>query len=235
MCCDFQDPPALIGEMLRQWRAGAQIVMGQRRSEKSNPLYTLARKSGYAFLGRFADYPVLPGVTGFGLFDREVVDMLASWNEPEPFFRGMAVESGYRIALIPFDRPPRAGGTSSNGYWTLLNFALSSLAGSSKSLLRLPLILAIHLGLLTVILALVTAGRMIVVGYSPALMLTTLILGLFSVLLLFIGLIADQLRLLVERSRNLPIVIEAERLNFPEHRLLPARRMVNRVHLDGQP
>lgn len=235
MCCDFQDPPALIGDMIRQWRAGAQIVLGQRRSERVNPLLGAIRQGGYAFLRRFADYPVIPGATGFGLFAREVVDMLASWNEPEPFFRGMAVESGYRIAVLPFDRPARAGGKTSNTYWTLLNFALSSLAGSSKSLLRLPLVLAIHLGMLTVVLGVITVIRLIVSGYTPLLIAITILLGLFSVILLFIGLIGDQLRLLVERSRNTPMVIEAERINFPENRSLPAPRVVTRVHMDGLP
>ena len=38
MCADFQDPPAMIGELVRQWRAGAQVVLGQRRSERAAPL-----------------------------------------------------------------------------------------------------------------------------------------------------------------------------------------------------
>ena len=137
MCCDFQDPPALIGEMVRQWRAGAQIVVGQRRKEKTSLLLGMVRGAGYSFFKRFADYPLIPGVTGFGLYDREVVDMLSSWNEPEPFLRGMVVESGYRLAVLPYDRPPRAGGLTSNGFWSLLNFALSGVGGSAKSLLRL--------------------------------------------------------------------------------------------------
>jgi glycosyltransferase involved in cell wall biosynthesis len=234
MCCDFQDPPALIGEMVRQWRAGAQIVLGQRKSEKASPFLGLARMGGYAFLRKFADHAVIPGATGFGLYDREVVDMFASWNEPEPFVRGMAVESGYRLAVLPFDRPERAGGKTSNNFWTLLNFALSGLAGSAKSLLRLPLVLSIFLGLFTLGLTLVTILRLIFIGYSPLMIGITVIAAMFSVLLLFIGLIGDQLRLLVERSRNLPLVIEAERLNFPAGRTLPAARTVNRAHMEGR-
>ena len=157
MCCDFQDPPALIGEMV--------AAMARRRSGRSGSTtfgkeLAAARRGaqgcGYAFFRRFADYPLIPGATGFGLFDREVVDMLASWNEPEPFVRGMVVESGYRLAVVPYDRPERAGGNTSNDFWTLLNFALSGMAGSAKSLLRLPLVLAIFLSLFTVALALAT-------------------------------------------------------------------------------
>lgn len=223
MCCDFQDPPALIGELVRQWRAGAQIVLGQRRSEKTSLLLGGLRRTGYAFFRRFGDYPLIPGATGFGLYDRAVVDELARWNEPEPFFRGMLVESGFRMAVIPFDRPVRAGGRSSNNYWSLLNFALSAVGGSAKSLLRLQLILAIYLSLFAMLLSVITAIRFLVTGYSPLLLALTVVFGLFSIVLLCLGLIGDQVRLLAERMRNVPLVVEDERLNFATtlERLLP--------------
>jgi polyisoprenyl-phosphate glycosyltransferase len=234
MCCDFQDPPALIPEMIAQWRAGAQIVLGRRRSEKTGPILGLARKAGYAFFNRFGDFPLIPGATGFGLFDRKVVDMLASWNEPEPFFRGMVIESGYRLAVIPYDRPVRAGGRSSNNYGALLNFALSGVGGSAKGLLRLQLIFAIYLCLFAVVLAAATLVRFLIHGYSPALLILTVVVGLFAVLLLCLGLIGDQVRLLAERSRNVPLVIEEERLNFPAERALPSPRTVTRQRLEGK-
>jgi polyisoprenyl-phosphate glycosyltransferase len=228
MCCDFQDPPALIPELIAQWRAGAQIVLGKRRSEKAGLILGLARKTGYAFFKRFGDYPLIPGATGFGLFDRKVVDMLASWNEPEPFFRGMLIESGYRLAVIPYDRPVRAGGRSSNNYGALLNFALSGVGGSAKGLLRLQLIFAIYLCVFAFVLGIVTLLRFLTHGYSPALLILTVVVGLFAVLLLCLGLIGDQVRLLAERSRNVPLVIEDQRINFPAARALPAERSVNR-------
>lgn len=234
LCCDFQDPPTLIGEMVRQWRAGAQVVVGQRRKEKTGLVLGLVRKVGYAFFRRFADYPLIPGVTGFGLYDREVVDMLASWNEPEPFLRGMVVESGYRIAVVPYDRPQRAGGRTSNDFWTLLNFALSGIGGSAKSLLRLQLISAIFLSFFAVLLAVATAVRFLIYGYSPVMLILTVFFALFSATLLFLGLIGDQVRLLAERLRNIPLVIEEERVNFPQDRELPSHRTVNRMRLTGR-
>jgi glycosyltransferase involved in cell wall biosynthesis len=232
MCCDFQDPPALIGEMVRHWRAGAQIVLGQRRTERS-PWLRTARAFGYGFMARFGDYPVIGDVTGFGLYDREVVDMLSSWNEPEPFFRGMLVESGYRLTVIPFDRPPRAAGETKNNFWALFNFALSGLAGSGRSLLRLPLLLSLYVSLFSFILLIVTIVRMVVIGPTPLMIILTTQFGLFSILLMFIGLIGDQLRLLAERSRNVPLVIEDERLNFPAHRAAPRASDRDRRGPDG--
>jgi glycosyltransferase involved in cell wall biosynthesis len=235
MCCDFQDPPELIGKFVQQWRAGAQVVLGQRRSEKTGLFLGAVRRTGYAFFRRFTDTPLIPGATGFGLFDREVVDMLASWNEPEPFIRGMVVESGYRIAVVPFDRPQRAGGESSNGFWTLINFALSGVGVSAKSLLRLQLVIAVYMIILAVLLGVVTAIRFLVMGYSPLLLALSVMFALFAVVLLFLGLIGDQVRLNAERLRNVPLVIEEERLNFPPQRALPDERSVNRRRLPERP
>ena len=89
----------------------------------------------------------------------------------------MVVESGYRLAVVPYDRPPRAGGQSSNDFWTLLNFALSGVGGSAKSLLRLQLILAIFLCVFALLLAVATTLRFAGHGYSPALLALTVVFG----------------------------------------------------------
>lgn len=216
MCADFQDPPELIGEFIRKWCIGAQVVLGQRRSERTSLPLRAARDLGYAFLRRYGDYPVIPGATGFGLYDRKVVDALAQWNEPEPFFRGMLVESGFRLELIPFDRPQRAAGKTKNDGAALFSFALSGLAGSAKALLRLPIVLAFYSLMLTMLLAVAAIVAIVLDGPAWPLFGVTLGLAMFSVLLLFLGLIGEQVRMQAERSRNVPLVIEQERINFPE-------------------
>ena len=133
MCADFQDPPALIGEFVRRWQAGADIVLGVRASESSSVGLSVARNASYWFFQKFGDYPVIPNATGFGLYTRKVVSELARLKEPEPFFRGMLVETGFDIETIAYPRPPRAAGTSNNNFFALLDFALSGLAGSSKT------------------------------------------------------------------------------------------------------
>ena len=216
MCADFQDPPAMIGELLSLWRGGAKVVLAQRRQERTSMALGLVRRIGYGLLGRFADYPVIPNATGFGLFDRAVVDALRRWNEPEPFFRGMVVESGFSLALIPFDRPERAAGETKNGFRTLLSFALSGLAGSAKGLLRLPILLSVWAGMGAVGLLIATLIAMMLDGPVWPLVALSIGTGMFATLLLFIGLIGDQVRLIGERTRGVPLVIEEERLNFAE-------------------
>ena len=215
MCADFQDPPDMIGSFVREWRAGAQIVLAKRRREKTPIMLRIVRKLGYALLSRYGDYPVIPGATGFGLYDRSVVDTLAGWNEPEPFFRGMIIESGYRIAVIPFDRPQRAAGESKNGVRSLFSFAVSGLSGSARSWLRMPLIVSLLAGVLTAML--IAGASITVIAGQPNVSLMWLAAGsaAFTIIMLSIGLTAEQVRLLAERSRNVPLVIEEERINFP--------------------
>ncbi|KPL66844.1 glycosyl transferase [Erythrobacter sp. SG61-1L] len=215
MCADFQDPPEMIGRFVEEWRKGAQVVLGQRRSEPSSLVLRMVRKAGYAFLSRFGDQPIIPGATGFGLFDRKVVDALAAWNEPEPFFRGMLVEVGFRLTVIPFDRPPRAAGESKNGFRTLFSFAMSALAGSTRSLLRLPLFAAGFFGLATLGLVISTLVALFLGGPAGELALFGLATASMTLIMLCMGLVAEQVRLLSERSRNVPLVIEDERINFP--------------------
>lgn len=215
MCADFQDPPALLPRFVERWRAGVPIVLGVRQSEKSSAGLSVTRGLAYWFARRFGDYPLIPNATGFGLYDRKVVRTIAQLKEPEPFFRGMLVETGYDIETIPYPRPPRAAGKSNNDFFALLDFALSGLAGSSKKLVRLPFhvgVIALILGGLTLFGAAVAA----VIGRSGWLWLFAAAMQLqFGALFVFLGLIGDQVRLITERTRRTPLVIERERVNFP--------------------
>jgi polyisoprenyl-phosphate glycosyltransferase len=216
MCADFQDPPALLGEFVRRWQAGADIVLGVRASEKSSFGLSSARSAAYWFAKRFGDYPVIPNATGFGLYTSQVVREIARLKEPEPFFRGMLVETGFQIETISYPRPPRAAGQSNNNFFALLDFALSGLAGASKRLVRVPF----YLGALGTLAGIALIPIALVAwaighggwGWAIAIAVQLQIAALF----LFLGLVGDQIRLISERTRQTPLVIERARINFPD-------------------
>lgn len=215
MCADFQDDPALIGEFVRRWRDGADIVLGVRRTETSSFGLALTRRASYWLAKTFGDYPVVPNATGFGLYTRRVVREIARLNEPEPFFRGMLVETGFRLETVDYDRPPRAGGRSNNTVFTLLDFALSALAGASKRLVRVPFYLGALGGIAGVALVPIAVAAWALGhggwGWAAAVAVQLQLAALF----VFLGLIGDQIRLISERTRRTPLVIERERVNFP--------------------
>jgi glycosyltransferase involved in cell wall biosynthesis len=214
ICADFQDPPEMIPQFIERWRSGADIVLGVRQTEKVGLIHGTLRKVSYWLANRFGDYPVVPQATGFGLYTARVVDAARLLAEPEPFFRGMLLETGFNVETIPYARPPRAGGKSKNDFFALFDFAMSALSGSSKRLLRLP----IYVGAFGLLMTLV-----MLLGGVAAFFLARPIAGWFiaavvqlelALLFGFIGLLGDNVRVISERTRRTPLVIERERVNF---------------------
>jgi glycosyltransferase involved in cell wall biosynthesis len=215
MCADFQDPPALLPLFVARWRAGVDIVLGVRESEKTGFILGAIRGLSYAMARSFGDHAIIPNATGFGLYDRRVVDAIRAMNEPEPFFRGMLVETGFPLETITYARPVRARGKSNNNFFALLDFAVAGLTASSKRLLRVPLYLGVLGALAT---ALMAVGGLIafvldrpIAGWFIAMVLQ----AQFALLFGFLGLMGDHIRLISERTRRTPLVLERERVNFP--------------------
>ncbi|MBC7492217.1 MAG: glycosyltransferase family 2 protein, partial [Novosphingobium sp.] len=97
IAADFQDPPELIPQLVKRWRDGAEIVMGVSETKVTSSLYASVRKFSYDLQRKFGDYPIIPNATGFGIFDHKVIRAIADLNEPEPFVRGLIVETGYAV------------------------------------------------------------------------------------------------------------------------------------------
>jgi glycosyltransferase involved in cell wall biosynthesis len=214
MCADFQDPPNLLPQFIERWRAGADIVLGVRKSEKSTMLLSVWRNLSYHVLGRIAGHYVIRNATGFGLYSRRVVDLLKEWNEPEPFFRSMLMETGLPVELVAYDRPERRAGISKNDFFTLLDFSLSAWSSSSRSLLRVPLFVSLLLLIFAIMTGVASMVSWILAGHGATLGWIAFIELHFAVLFFFLGLIADQVSLISERTRNAPLVIERERVNL---------------------
>ncbi|MCB4861144.1 glycosyltransferase family 2 protein [Sphingobium sp. PNB] len=214
IAADFQDPPELIPELVQRWRAGTDIVLGVSETKKTSPLYSSLRKLSYDLQRKFGDYPIIPNATGFGIYDAKVIRAIGELNEPEPFVRGLLIETGYAIDTITFKRPARAAGHSKNGFFTLLDFALSGLAYSSKGLLRAPLYFS-FIAFAATLVSMLGAAWSIAWAQNPRMwMFAALLEFQFGLLFLFLGILGVQIRLISDRTRGMPLVIERERVNF---------------------
>jgi len=214
IAADFQDPPELIPELVQRWRAGTDIVLGVSETKKTSPLYSSLRKLSYDLQRKFGDYPIIPNATGFGIYDAKVIRAIGELNEPEPFVRGLLVETGYTIDTVAFKRPERAAGRSKNGFFALLDFALSALAYSSKGLLRAPLYFS-FIAFAATIVSMLGAAWSIAWAQNPRMwMFAALLEFQFGLLFLFLGILGVQVRLISDRTRGMPLVIERERVNF---------------------
>lgn len=142
---DLQDPPALIGEMLRAWRDGADVVLAKRADRSSDGL--LKRKTAqwfYRFMGRFSDVALPENVGDFRLMDRVVVDTVAQLPENRRFMKGLFAWAGFRSVVVEYARPVRHAGESKFNGIRLLNLAIEGITSFSVA----PLRIASYLGVL---------------------------------------------------------------------------------------
>jgi len=104
---DLQDPPATIHEFIRAWENGASCVLGIKRSSEENTLMFWLRKQYYKLADRLSSLETIQNFTGFGLYDRKVVELIRSFDDPYPYFRGMIAEIGLPTVKLMYDQPVR--------------------------------------------------------------------------------------------------------------------------------
>ena len=137
MASDFQDPPELIVDFVKKWQNGYEAVIGIKKgSEESILLYTI-RSFYYNLINRLSDTPLIKIFTGFGLYNREIIETLRSLDDPYPYFRGLISELGFKIAKVDFKQPIRKRGITKNNFYTLYDMALLGISNHSKIPLRL--------------------------------------------------------------------------------------------------
>ena len=145
MASDLEDPPALVAEFIRKWDEGYKIAVGVRRSSQEGPGMRLVRKAYYSLITRIAETEQIANFTGFGLYDKQVMDILRDIKDPYPYFRGLICELGFPRAEIPFDKPVRRRGLSKGSFFIYLDSALLGIVNSSKIPLRMATLLGIGL------------------------------------------------------------------------------------------
>jgi glycosyltransferase involved in cell wall biosynthesis len=215
MCTDLQDPPELIPGFLDSWNGGAKVVVGQKRSSEESVLFWALRTMYYRGVRAIADVPLLQHVTGFGLYDRRVLELLRKCGEPYPYLRGLICEMGLPISLIQYDQPLRKRGITKNNFFTLFDMAMLGVTSHSRAPLRLATIAGFALSAM----AMATAIAFLVVklcfwpyipaGYAPAVIS---IFFLSSVQIFLIGLVGEYVGAVLTQVRNRPVVVERERI-----------------------
>jgi len=219
MASDFQDPPDLIPTFLEKWEEGYKIVLGVKEQADESGLFYALRGRYYRTLARISDTQLVQQATGFGLYDRVVVDAIRRMNDPYPYFRGLLAEVGYDVARVPFRQPPRRRGVTSQNFYTLYDIAFLGIVTHSKVPLRLATMIGFATATLSLLLALGYLIYKLLFWQEFSLGLAPLIIGLFflsSIQLFFVGIVGEYIGSIYTQVRNHPHVFEKERINFSD-------------------
>jgi dolichol-phosphate mannosyltransferase len=217
LASDLQDPPEMIPELINQWELGYKLVMAIKPVSKSSPVMHFFRKSYYRLIDRISDVNIIKDSTGFGLYDKEVLDKLRKINDPYPFLRGLICELGYEVKTIQFIQPRRLGGITKNNFYTLFDIAMLGMVSHSKVPIRMAALAGFLLGTISILIAFVFLVLKLMFWNSFPLGSAPVVIGLFflfGVLLFFIGILGEYIGSIHTYLQNRPIVVEKERINF---------------------
>ena len=214
---DLQDPPELIPEMIRRWEEGYAMVLCVKRASEESPLMFWIRKKYYSWVQRLSSIDTFENFTGFGLYDRRVVDAVREFDDPYPYFRGVLAEIGLPHVELPYEQRRRTRGKTKNNLYTLYDVAMLGITNLSKVPLRFVTILGFCCSVLCLLVALgylvykLLFWTRFTVGIAP------LVIGLFflgSVQLLSLGIIGEYIGAIHTQVQRRPYVVERERINF---------------------
>ena len=217
LASDLQDPPELIHSFIEDWEKGWKIVLATKPTSQTNFIVHFLRKTYYEILDRISSVKIIKNTTGFGIYDREVIDHLKIVNDPYPYIRGLVSELGFPIKTIEFKQPKRFAGISSNNFYSLYDMALLGIVNHSVVPIRLATLTGFICAITSMCVALYYLTMKLVYWNSFPLGLAPLVIGMFffiSIQLIFLGIIGEYIISIQRSLRKLPIVTEKTRINY---------------------
>jgi glycosyltransferase involved in cell wall biosynthesis len=214
---DLQDPPEMIVDMVRAWEAGTPVVIGVKHASDESGLMFWIRRRYYRLVNRLSGVETYENFTGFGLYDRKVIEAVRAFPDPYPYFRGMIAEIGFPHKELPYHQPGRKHGVSANNLYTLYDMAMLGITNLSKVPLRLFVFAGFGGAFVSVLVALAYLVYKLIFWDEFSVGMAPLIIGVFflaSIQLFFLGILGEYIGAIHTMVQKRPFAIELERINF---------------------
>jgi len=218
LCSDLQEPPEVLRDFMAKRAEGYKVVCGVRSGTRAGWLMERFRSLYYYLLAKASPgQRIIQRFTGFGLYDREVIEVLRRFREPYPYFRGLIGETGFKCAEVKFVQAKRLHGRTKNNFFTLYDMAMTGFVNHSVLPLRLAVFAGFMLGAASLLIALAYLVLKLVFWDTFSFGMAPLMIGMFffgAIQLFFIGILGEYIGAILVRVKDRPLVIEEERINF---------------------
>jgi glycosyltransferase involved in cell wall biosynthesis len=214
---DLQDPPEMIVDLVHKWEEGYPVVIMVKAASDENGLMFWIRKKYYRLANRLSGIETYENFTGFGLFDRKVVEIIKQMNDPYPYFRGLIAEIGMKRFEIPYHQPVRKRGLTKNNFYSLYDMAMLGITNLSKVPLRLVTFSGFVGAMLSVLVSLAYLFYKLIFWSRFSVGIAPLVIGVFffmSIQMLFMGIVGEYIGTIHTLVQKRPLVVEQERINF---------------------
>lgn len=217
MFADMQDPPEVIPEFIKTWEEGYKIVVGIKNKSKESKIKYFFRNCYYKFIGVISDIDHIKQFDGFGLYDKDFINILRSLDDSLPYLRGIIAEIGYQRKEVYYEQEVRKKGKSSFNFFRLYDLAMLGITSSSKVLMRLATFIGAGTAIISVIVSLATFILKLLNWQSFDVGMAAVVTGIFfigAVQLFFLGLLGEYILNMNTRIMKHPLVVEEKRINL---------------------
>lgn len=217
LAADFQEPPSLIKDFITKWEEGYKVVIAVKTGTKESAAMFAIRRLYYFLIGRLSEVELIANATGFGLYDRTVIEELRKIDDPYPYFRGLIADLGYESARIEFVQPARKRGITKNNFYTLYDMAMLGITNHSKVPLRIATMIGFATSVVSLMVAVTYFVYKLIFWNSFSVGIAPLIIGIFffsSVQLFFLGVVGEYIGAIYTQVLHRPLIVEKERINF---------------------
>lgn len=217
LACDFQDPVEMIPKFVKEWENGYKIVIGIKTKSKEGKVMYFLRSLYYKLIKKFSEVEQIEHFTGFGLYDKDFIQVLKDLDDPNPYLRGIVSELGYERKEIPFVQPKRERGKSSNNWYRLYDAAMLGITSYTKVGLRAATILGFIIAFLSIVVAIVYLILKLCMWNTFEAGMAPLLIGVFllgGIQIFFIGFLGEYILSINQRMMHRPLVVVEEKINF---------------------
>ena len=183
---DLQDPPELIETFCKKWQEGFNIVYGVRSKREVSLLTQFMYKSFYKIFNKVASFKVPVDAGDFSLIDRESVNEILNFNEFDIFLRAIRAYIGGNQIGVPYFRPERMFGKSTNNFLKNIGWATKGILNVS----RVPLTLVSFAGAILFIFGSLTSVVFLILSILGEIEIGLEVITITLILNAFLGLIS---------------------------------------------
>ena len=218
---DLQQRPEIVRNMVKilDEEPEFDVVAAFQDRRGEGKVLSFFKKCFYSIINKLSKVTLQPDASDFRTFRRSVRDSILELAEYHRFSKGIFAWVGYSTKFIPYTACERATGTTKWSFWKLVNYAIEGIIGFSTAPLRLATWLGGVTGVAAVIYLIVVVLQKLIQGIDVPGYATiiVLILLLGSVQLFCIGIIGEYVGRTFEQSKDRPIYIAKEVLDYEQN------------------
>ncbi len=215
---DLQQRPEIVRDMVKilDEKPETDVVAAFQDRRNEGKLLSFFKKCFYKLSNKMSKVELKPDASDFRTFRRSVAESLLQVGEYHRFSKGIFAWVGYETEFIPYTACERHAGKTKWSFWKLFNYAVDGIIGFSTAPLRLATILGGMTAFASLIYLIVVVLQKLIAGIAVPGFATiiVLILLLGGIQLVCIGIIGEYVGRTFEQSKNRPVYVAKEVLDY---------------------